>query len=129
MPGGLAMYFTDPQEYERSVRAADVRLVVSAPGMFAAKLTKVDLGRVWAQRAQVSLPTITYSTLMKDRIVMFLQFDPDQPPIRNSGLEVRSSEIVFFGAASEHHYRTEAAYHCGGISLTPQDWAAFTKIL
>src|SRR3954464_2728957 len=102
MPGGVVMNFTDPQEYERSVRAADVRLVVSAPGTFAAKLTKIDLGRIWAQRAQVSLPTVTYSTLVKDRMVMFLQFDSGQPPIRNSGVEVRASEIVCYGAASEH---------------------------
>jgi AraC-like DNA-binding protein len=129
MPGSAVMNFTDPQEYEAAVRATNIRLVVSAPGTFRAKLTWVDLGRVWAQRAEVSLPTVTYSALTKGRTMIFLQFDPGQAPILNSGVEARPSEIVSYAANSEHHYRTVSKYHCGGMSLKSEDLARFGEIL
>src|SRR4051812_3950290 len=129
MPASVVMNFSDPQEYEAAVRATNMRLVVSAPGTFTAKLTWVDLGQVWAQRAEISLPTITYSALTKGRTMIFLQFDPDQAPILNSGVEARPSEIVCYAANSEHHYRTTASYHCGGMSLKTEDLARFGEIL
>jgi AraC-like DNA-binding protein len=129
MSSSVVLSFTDPHEYEKSVRAADVRLVVAAPGAFEAKLTRIDLGRVWMQRAHVSLPTVTYSTLHPGRTAVFLQFDPDQAPILNSGVEVRPSEIVRYASGSEHHYRTSAGYKCGAISLNTEDLAALSKVL
>src|SRR3954466_9984355 len=110
MPSSEVSTFSEPQQYERSVRGAALRLVVAARGVFAAKLTKVELGRLWLQRAHISLPTITYSALVSGRTSLFLQFDPEQAPIVNSGMEVRPSEIVRYATHSEHHYRTSSAY-------------------
>ena len=35
--------------------------------------------------------------------MIFLQFDPGQAPILNSGVEARPSEIVSYAANSEHY--------------------------
>ena len=59
MPSSEVASFDDPQRYEKSVRGTNLRLVVAGRGVFAAKLTKVDLGRVWMQRGHISLPTVT----------------------------------------------------------------------
>ena len=129
MPSSEVSSFSDPQQYENSVRGAKLRLIVAARGVFTAKLTKIDLGRLCMQRAHISLPTITYSALASGRTSLFLQFDPDQAPILNSGMEVRPSEIVRYAAGSEHHYRTSGPYQCGAMSLTREDFAQASKVL
>src|SRR4051794_11170698 len=121
--------FDDPQRYEKSVRGANLRLVVAGRGVFAAKLTKIDLGRIWMQRAHISLPTITYSALVNGRTSLFLQFDPDQAPILNSGMAVSPSEVVRYAPMSAHHYRTSGPYQCGAVSMTQDDFARVSKIL
>jgi AraC-like DNA-binding protein len=129
MPSSEVASFDDPQRYEKSVRGTNLRLVVAGRGVFAAKLTKVDLGRVWMQRGHISLPTVTYSALASGRTSLFLQFDPDQAPILNSGMEVSPSEIVRYGTAAEHHYRTSGPYQCGAVSMTQEDFARASKVL
>src|SRR6185437_974802 len=60
--------------------------------------------------------------------MIFLQFDGDQAPILHSGTEVLPTEIVCYPLGSEHHYRTSANYHCGGMSLPVVDLAGFGEI-
>ena len=81
------------------------------------------------QRARLSLPTVTFSAVAKDRRMIFLQFDPDQAPILHSGQEVPPTDIICYPLGSEHHYRTSTSYHCGGMSLTEEDFAASAKAL
>jgi AraC-like DNA-binding protein len=81
------------------------------------------------QRARLSLPAVTHSVIAKDRRMIFLQFDPDQAPILHSNIEVPPNEIVCYPSGSEHHYRTSTSYHCGGMSLTHEDFAALANVL
>ena len=129
MPNSAVLNFNDPYEYQAAVHAANVRVVVTAPGKFEARLTRIKLDRLWMQRARLSLPAVTHSTVSKERSIIFLQFDPDQAPILHSGVDVLPSEIVCYSSASEHHYRTSSSYHCGGMSLSPEDFAAMGEIL
>lgn len=120
--------FADPYQYQEAVYAANVRVTVTAAGKFQADLTRIKLHRLWMQRARFSLPSVTHSTTSKDRSMFFLQFQPDQAPIRHSGTEVTPGEIVCYPLGSDHHYRTSASYHCGGMSLTPADLAEFGEM-
>ena len=61
--------------------------------------------------------------------MIFLQFDPDQAPILHSGVEVPPGDVVVYSPGSEHHYRTSSRYHCGGMSLSPDDLAEFGQTL
>ena len=54
--------FNDPYPYQRAIRAADVEAFVTAQGPFHAELTRIDLGRVWMQRARESLPRVLHYT-------------------------------------------------------------------
>jgi AraC-like DNA-binding protein len=129
MPSSAITNYLDPYEYQRTVRSVDLQVYVTERGKFEANLTRIKLDRLLMQRARLSLPTVTHSVVAKDRRMIFLQFDPDQAPILHSGIEVPPSDIVCYPLGSEHHYRTSTSYHCGGMSLTQEDFAALAKVL
>jgi len=129
MPSSAVLNFADPYAYQKAVHAADLQVFVAARGTFEATLTRIKLDRLWMQRARFSLPAVTHSAVGKDRSMIFLQFDLDQAPILHSGIEVPPDQIVCYSPGSEHHYRTSASYHCGGMSLRPAVLAAFGEIL
>lgn len=128
MLDSAVLNFTDPYEYRKSVQGSELQVFVAARGTFEAKLTRIQLDRLWMQRAHLSLPSVTHSAVSKKRSAIFLQFDPDQAPILHTGTEVSPNEIVCYSSGSEHHYRTSTSYQCGGMSLTPEDLAAFGEI-
>lgn len=128
MPESAVLRFADPHQYQAAVQAADVQVTVTAPGQFDATLTRIKLDHLWMQRGRFSLPSVTHSATGKDRSMIFLQFQPDQAPIWHSGAEVAPNEIVCYPLGSDHHYRTSASYHCGGMSLTLGDLAGFGEM-
>lgn len=50
MPSSAVRAFTDPDEYAASIRQGTVDLTVTERGHFAAKITRIDLHRLWMQR-------------------------------------------------------------------------------
>jgi AraC-like DNA-binding protein len=129
MPSSAITNYVDPREYEKAVQSADLQVYATGRGKFEATLTRIKLDHLWLQRARLSLPAVTHSVVAKDRRMIFLQFDPDQAPILHSGIEVQPDEIVCYPLGSEHHYRTSSSYHCGGMSLMQEDFAALTNVL
>ncbi|HET7882248.1 MAG TPA: helix-turn-helix domain-containing protein [Acetobacteraceae bacterium] len=129
MPNSSVLNFADPYDYQRAVHAANLQVTVATGGTFEAELTRIKLDRLWMQRARLSLPAITHSAVSRERSMIFLQFDPEQPPILHSGHEVPPGDIVCYSPGSEHHYRTSTSYHCGGMSLAPEDLATMSETL
>jgi hypothetical protein len=58
MPSSI---FTDPDDYATSIRATRVELTVMGRGHFTAKLTRIDLHRLWMQRFFDNLPRVAHS--------------------------------------------------------------------
>jgi AraC-like DNA-binding protein len=127
--GSSIATFADPDEYQKAVHSADLQVYAMGRGKFEATLTRIKLDRLRLQRARMSLPAVTHSAVAKDRVMIFLQFDPDQAPISHSGIDVPPDEIVRYPLGSDHHYRTSTNYHCGGMSLTQEDFAALANVL
>lgn len=129
MPSSTVLDFTDPYEYRKAIHAADLQVIVAARGTFEARLTSIKFDRLWTQHARLSLPAVTYSAVDKSRNIIFFQFVPAQAPILHSGFEVSPNEFMAYAPGSEHHYRTSTSYHCGAMSLSPQDLAKFSEAL
>ena len=129
MASGTIANYLDPYEYQKTVQSVDLQVYVAGRGKFEAELTRIQVDRLRMQRARLSLPTVTFSAVAKDRRMIFLQFDPDQAPILHSGHEVPPTDIICCPLGSEHHYRTSKNYHCGGMSLTQEDFAASANAL
>ena len=45
-----SQHFTDPDDYAAAIRATTAELTVIGRGHFTAKLTRIDLHRLWMQR-------------------------------------------------------------------------------
>jgi AraC-like DNA-binding protein len=121
--------FNDPYPYQRAIRAAEVEAFVTGQGSFHAELTRVDLGRVWMQRARENLPRVLHYTTNGSRAPIIFLIDRDQAPMRHSGVKVAPGEVIMDGAAPEHHNCTDGACHWGAMSLTPDDLAAAGRAL
>jgi AraC-like DNA-binding protein len=102
---------------------------MTAPGRFKAELTRIELHNLWMQRARIALPSVTYSAVHKDRMMIFFLLDEEQAPIVNSGMEVSQADLLRYSQNSEHHYRTHTSYHCGGMSVSPATLARVSRAL
>jgi AraC-like DNA-binding protein len=129
MPNSTILRFVDPHEYQRSVRAADMKVFVTAPGEYRAELTRIDLHRLWMQRSRVSLPHITHSAVNKARSVTFFLTHARQTPMHHSGVELLPGDMMFDSPGAEHYHRSSAECQWGAMSLTPEDLAAAGRAL
>ena len=50
MPSSAVRTFSDPDDYAASIRASKAEVTVTGRGQFTAKLTRIDLHRLWMQR-------------------------------------------------------------------------------
>jgi len=64
MPSSAVQTFTDPDDYSAAIRATRAELTVTGRGHFAAKITRIDLHRLWMQRFSDNLPRVAHSAAM-----------------------------------------------------------------
>ena len=58
MPWSKVFNFSDPFQYQSSIRAADVELYPTTRGEFRAELTQINLHQLWMQRFDEKLPQV-----------------------------------------------------------------------
>ena len=114
--------FSDPYEYQRSFRGADIVLSVTAPGEYRAELMRVDFNQLWIQRSHASLSHITHSAVLPDRRFVFFLADADQAPMLHSGKELSSNEVMFYSPAAELHRRSVGPSRWAAMSLPAADF-------
>jgi AraC-like DNA-binding protein len=129
MPNSIVRGFTDPYDYQQSVRAAEVEVYVTEPGRFRADLTRIDLHRLWMQRGSESLPRIAHAANVSSRAPIFFLSDDKQAPIVHSGMELAPNHLMFYSPGADHHHRTVAECRWGAMSLSPDDLAQAGRAL
>jgi hypothetical protein len=60
MPSSAVRTFADPDDYAAAIRQGTYELTVTERGDFTAKLTRIDLHRLWMQRFSDNLPRISH---------------------------------------------------------------------
>ncbi len=124
MPHSAIFKSSDPYEHQRAIRAGEVELLVTAPGLYQAELTRVDLHRLWMQRSRESLPRIVHSATAKSRTAIFFLADANQASTYHTGMELSPGCVAFYASGAEHHHRSSTASHWAAMSLSPDDLAA-----
>jgi AraC-like DNA-binding protein len=120
MANFLQMTFSDPRDYERSVRLAEVNdLVVSEPGAFNATLTIMNVGRVWLQSGSDNLARTLRVAIDSPRRSLTFLADRQAAPVIQSGAEFGAGDVASFGLNSSHFQRTFGPVHWAGMSLPP----------
>jgi AraC-like DNA-binding protein len=123
MPACRIFEFTDPDRYQAAIRASNIELFPTTRGAFFAELTQIDLHRLWMQRGNENLPTISHGVVTADRAVIEFLSGWDQPAFQHNGVDVPAGEIVVDNRRSAHR-RCSRSHHWGSMSLPPADLAA-----
>jgi AraC-like DNA-binding protein len=128
MPWSKVLSFTDPFQYQSSIRAADVELYPTAKGQFRAELTQINLHQLWMQRFHEKLPQVYASKIKPGRqVIGFLTAD-HQPGMQHCGIELSPRDIVVSNGDVMHH-RTRGDCRYGAMSLATDDFDAACKAI
>ena len=123
MPSSQVRAFSDPDEYAASIRRATVGLTVTGRGDFKAKLTRVDLHRLWMQRFSENLPRIVdIAEAVRGRAYIFFRIRPG-PELLLAGVEIEPSGILRHGQADQSYQRSSGSASFGTMSLPSEDMA------
>jgi hypothetical protein len=76
MPSSAVHSFTDPGEYAAAIRQGTCELTVSERGDLTAKLTRIDLHRLWMQRFSDNLPRVSHIAGWGGRAVIAFRIEP-----------------------------------------------------
>src|ERR1700736_5768639 len=93
MPSSAIRTFTDADDYASAIRATKAEVTVIGRGRFTAKLTRIDLHRLWMQRFSDNLPRIGHSAPLTGRAIISFRTEPG-PNLLWSGMEMQPIGIV-----------------------------------
>ena len=114
MPSSAVRTFSDPDDYAAYIRNSTAEMTITRRGVFNAKLTRIDLHRLWMQRLSDNLPRIAHGADMRRPSITF-RTRPG-PSLLWGGVEMRPTHIV-------RHAENESAFqHSSGLA----DWAAMS---
>jgi hypothetical protein len=111
MPSSAVRTFTDPDDYATSIRATRVELTVMGRGHFTAKLTRIDLHRLWMQRFFDNLPRVAHSAPRSGRATISFRTAPG-PGFLWSGVEMQPTGIMRHSEGKNSFQHTEVDPVC-----------------
>jgi AraC-like DNA-binding protein len=123
MPGSSVRTFSDPDAYAAAIRQSAVKLTVTGRGHFTARLTRIDLHRLWMQRFSESLPRITHTDSRGGRAVFSFPTQPG-PGLCWGGVDLRPGDIMRHDVGGSSHQRASGAIGFAGMSLPLADMAS-----
>jgi AraC-like DNA-binding protein len=117
MPSSAVHTFTDPDDYAAAIRQGTYELTVTQRGDFTAKLTRIDLHRLWMQRFFEHLPRISHIAGWGGRAVIAFRTRPG-PSLLSSGVEMLPTNIVRY-REGQSYYRLSLGFACYGAMSLP----------
>jgi AraC-like DNA-binding protein len=128
MPSSAVRTFTDPDEYGAAIRQGTYELTVTERGHFIAKLTRIDLHRLWMQRFSDNLPRTSHIAGWGGRAVIAFRTQPG-PSLLSGGMEMQPTNIVRYGEGQNYYRRSSGCASYGSMSLPVEDMAAVGEAL
>jgi hypothetical protein len=129
MSSSAVRSFSDPDEYDRAIRAANVASLRRAGGRFHADLARVDLGGVWMQRFRESAPRLMRVAMHSSRSAILFRTPDGTGALQYRGHDVDDETIMFLGAGAVDDQISDGPIGFGSMSLTPEDLARFGGLL
>ena len=128
MPSSTVLTFNDPDAYAVAVRQGTVDVTVSERGRFAAKLTRIDLHRLWMQRISGNLARIAHVAGWGGRAIIVFQTQPG-PSLLLGGLEMQPTSLVRHSEGQSYFQRSSGPASYGGMSLPVEDMASIGEAM
>lgn len=120
MPSSAVRTFTDPDDYATAIRATRAEMTVIGRGQFAAKLTRIDLHRLWMQRFSDNLPRVGHSAALTGRAIITFRTQPG-PSLLWSGMELQSTNIVQHNEGQNAFQHSSGSACFGAMSLPVEE--------
>jgi AraC-like DNA-binding protein len=127
MPSSAIRTFTDPDDYAAAIRQGTYELTVTERGQFTAKLTRIDLHRLWMQRFFDNLPRISHIAGWGGRAVIAFRTQPG-PSLLSSGVEMEPTNIMRYSEGQSYYRRSSGFASYGTMSLPVADMVATAVI-
>jgi len=129
MPGSVTSVFSEPEDFEAAPREDGVvSMLITGPGRFRARLTRVTLHRLRLLAAEEHLPRIAFVAVPADAILVLLPTGSGSSPIW-CGIGVRADEIITLGPNQRVHARTDGPSRWGTIRLPARELARYGRAL
>ena len=129
MPSSAVRTFADPDDYAASVRGGCVDLTVTKRGNFHAKLTRIDLHRLWMQRFSESLPRVVDLTdLLAGRVYVTFRTRPG-PSLVQGGVEILGTAVLRHGRTQQYYQRSSGSADFASMSLPTAEMASVGEAL
>jgi AraC-like DNA-binding protein len=116
-PNSAVTTFSEPCDFQRTIRGTDLRVVLNTPGDYHAELTRIDLHPLWIQDSWQSLGQIVHFALPRDRVAVHFLADAHHAPVFLDGMEVSSDDLICYCPGAEHHFRTVSRSSWMSMSL------------
>jgi AraC-like DNA-binding protein len=128
VPSSAVHIFTDPDDYAASIRATKAEVAVTGRGQFTAKLTRIDLHRLWMQRFSDNLPRVGHAAGMSGRAIFSFRTQLG-PSLLWGSAEMQPTNIVRHGEGESTFQRSSGSASWGAMSLRVEDLAAVGETL
>ena len=115
--------FTEPGELAAAIQNAKVEISVTAPGPFAASITRVRLHTLNLQRVWKNRQCVSHVVPDKGRACITFHVEPG-PSVIRSGTEIAENNVALIAAAEPFFQRTAGPACLGAMSLPLEDLRA-----
>jgi AraC-like DNA-binding protein len=116
--------FTDPDDYAASIRQGDVELTVTRRDRFEAKLTRIDLHRLWMQRFSESTARICHVAGWGGRSSIVFLSEPG-PSFLWDGAQISTTDLFRLGDDQSYYQRLDGPSAFASMSLPVEDMVSW----
>jgi AraC-like DNA-binding protein len=117
MPGSVTSAFSEAADFEAALReGGGVGLLVTGPGAFRARLTRIALLQLRLSAAEEHLPRILLVAVPPGMIFVALPGAGEPAPVLG-GISIGPREIMTLGPGERLHMRSYGPYRWGAISM------------
>jgi len=120
MPSSTVRTFSDPDDYAAAMRQGTMELAVTERGSLTAKLTRIDLHRLWMQRLSENLSRIYHVDGWGGRAIIAFRTETG-PSVVHDGVELQPNDIVWFSPGRSYYQYSSGPAAFAGMSLPVAD--------
>ena len=120
--------FTDAEDFVGALQEARIELVVTGPGVFWARLTRVVLPDLDLLAVSESLPRTAYIAWRPERACVAFPVRADSSSVWG-GVRLQRGHLVFHSRGERLHQTTNGPTEWGVVSMEPKRLAATGRVL
>ena len=122
MPLTSVETYSEPEQLEAAYTAATVELTPTAPVLFEARVSRLELDRVWIQRVYEAAPRIKWAAQSPKRAFIRFQTEPGAELVTD-GVPLEFNELIYHGKANRYYENSSGPIRYAAVSLPVEDLA------